>query len=79
MLLLQVFGVDIQLKAAFLHSLQNGLPGLFADIGVVIEDTGDGGNTIAGLFCKVFDGHKYLFLVENGSAINPSLHRLPHP
>ena len=61
--LLQLFRVDIQLKAALFHGLQNGLPSLLTDVRMVIQDTGYSSNGVAGLGSKIFDGHGYTSLI----------------
>ena len=55
--LLELLGVDVELKAAFLHGGQNGGASLLADIGVVVEHTGHGADSVAGFGRKILDGH----------------------
>ena len=64
MLLLQLLGVHVQLEAAFLHSLHDHRPGLFADVRMIVQNTGDGGNRIAGFGGQVFDGHSFTFIIK---------------
>ena len=65
--LLELPGVHIELEAALLHGGENGGTGLLADIGMVIKDTGNGADGVAGLRCEVFDGHKRHLPGENST------------
>jgi hypothetical protein len=59
-LLLQLLCVGIELEAAFSGSPENGIPGLLADIGLIVQNTGDRAHRVAGLGGKIFnrqDGH----------------------
>lgn len=55
MLLLELLGIGIQTEARFFRSPQDDFPGSFADIGLVVENTGDGAYRVTGLRCKIFD------------------------
>ena len=57
MVLLELLGIDVQLKAAFGGGLQNHPSRLFADVGMVVQRPGNGADGIAGLGSQVFDGH----------------------
>ena len=64
--LLELFGVGVEGEAAFIGGPEDGVPGLLADIGLVIQDTGDGAHRVAGLGRKIFncqDGHFLSILV----------------
>ena len=52
-----MLGVDIQLKTMLLGSLQNGLSGFIADIGMVIQRPGNRADGVAGNGGKIFDCH----------------------
>ena len=60
-LLLQLFGVGIELEAGGGCCLQNDLAGLFTDIGLIVQHPGNRADTVAGLGGKIFDRHKYAF------------------
>ena len=55
--LLELRGVDVQLKAAFGGGLQNCLSRPLADVGMIVQRPGNGADGIAGLGGQVFDGH----------------------
>ena len=55
--LLELLGVDVNLEANFLSSLQNGGSGFFADVGMVVQRTGNGADGVAGFGGEVFDCH----------------------
>ena len=55
--LLELLGVQIQLKAALLHRGENGRPGLLADVGMVVQHPGNGADGISGFGCQILDGH----------------------
>ena len=57
MKLLELLGVDVQLKAAFGGGLQNCLSRPLADVGMIVQRPGNGADGIAGLGGQVFDGH----------------------
>ena len=55
--LLELLGVDVQLKAAFGGGLQDFLPCPLADVGVIVQRPGNGADGIAGLCSQIFDCH----------------------
>ena len=55
MLLLQLLGIGIELEAALRRGPENGIPGLLAYIGLIIQYTGDGAHRIAGLGRNIFN------------------------
>ena len=63
-LLLERFCVCVELKPALVNNGKDGVSRLLADIGLVVEHTGDGSDGIAGFFCKIFDRHSAASLRE---------------
>ena len=55
--LLELLGVDVQLKAAFGGGLQDFLPCPLADVGMIVQRPGNGADGIAGLCSQIFDCH----------------------
>ena len=58
-MLLQLLCSGVDLETAFFYQTADLLPGLFADIGMVIQHSGYGGDTVAGFFSQIFDGHSH--------------------
>ena len=67
-LFFQLLGVGIQLEAALPGRVEDGLAGLFADVGLVVEDTGHGAHGIPRAGGQVFDGH----------VLSPTLETFPY-
>ena len=55
--LLELLGILVELKAALLHGGQDGSPGLLTDVGVVVQDSGNGADSIARLCGQILDCH----------------------
>lgn len=55
--LLELLGIGVQLETGLLRGLEDHLPSLITDIGLVIQDPGNGAHGVTGLGRKVFDGH----------------------
>ena len=56
-LLLQLLGVGIEAEAASLSLPEDGLPGSFADMRLIVQNPGNGAHGITGLGGKILDGH----------------------
>ena len=57
--------VDIELEAALLHGGEDGRPGLLADVGMVIQNSGNGAHSIARFRSQILDRHGYTSLFKS--------------
>ena len=62
--LLELLCVLVELEAALLHRGQDGGAGVFTYVGMIVQDTGDGADGVAGFCSKVFDCHGGTFFCD---------------
>ena len=70
-LLFEVLGVVVGLEAVFLHDLHDPAAGLLADVRVVVEHPGHGGDADAGQAGDILDGHERASSPGDGSETLP--------